>query len=239
MCCLAAGIATASQASLVDRQSFTTDSVSGLDWLDLTITQGQSINQVASGDLVSAGWAIATYLQVTDLYGRNLGTAPQFFTGAAHGQSLALARMLGIGFSTNTSEGVISFSDPSLPIQLQVAGFFADGYTDQFGISGFGLASLAVLIDSVQYPSPQGDASAWLAYPRYSSASEQYAFGGVYLVRASSNDVPEPATGALALLALAGLVAGRKLVPRNNCGNSSEHGVSKAVEHFPERLPAL
>jgi len=64
-------ISSPSKSSLIDNGSYTTDTVSGLDWLDLGQTAGTSYNAIISrvsstGDL--SGWAIATSQQVYGLF---------------------------------------------------------------------------------------------------------------------------------------------------------------------------
>src|SRR5215470_2641662 len=53
-------------ATLIDQGTFTTDTATGLDWLDVTQTQGLSYNAVTSllGSSL-AGWQYATLAQVT------------------------------------------------------------------------------------------------------------------------------------------------------------------------------
>ncbi|CCQ75575.1 PEP-CTERM sorting domain-containing protein [Magnetospira sp. QH-2] len=63
-----------------DNDWFTTDNVSGLDWLDLTETQGWSLNQVnASATTIGGhsldGWQVATVDQVMDMAANFTGMA--------------------------------------------------------------------------------------------------------------------------------------------------------------------
>jgi len=61
----ALGMLNTANAALIDNGGFTTDSVSGLDWLDLSVTQSQSYN---SAPTKNAGWRYATNLEVVGLF---------------------------------------------------------------------------------------------------------------------------------------------------------------------------
>lgn len=72
-----------SHASLVDHDQYFTDSQSGLDWLDLTETQGMSFNYVSSQLGVGGefeGWRYATSQDVEILLGNLGGVGP--YTGS-------------------------------------------------------------------------------------------------------------------------------------------------------------
>lgn len=53
-------------AELIDHGTFTKDDVSGLDWLDLSVTAGQSYNTTLTSN---PGWRHATNAEVEDLFG--------------------------------------------------------------------------------------------------------------------------------------------------------------------------
>jgi hypothetical protein len=63
--------ATTASAELVDNQSYTTDTVWGLDWLDLTETASLTMNEALAAN---EGWRFATNAEVKGLFG-------QLFTG--------------------------------------------------------------------------------------------------------------------------------------------------------------
>ncbi|NOX09698.1 MAG: VPLPA-CTERM sorting domain-containing protein [Gammaproteobacteria bacterium] len=69
-------------ASLIDKGTYTSDTVSGLDWLDLTATTGLSYNyvssQLGSGGLFD-GWSYAGVMRIETLIQHAGGTSP--FTG--------------------------------------------------------------------------------------------------------------------------------------------------------------
>jgi len=70
------------KAALIDNGQYTTDTASGLDWLDLTETDGMSFDAVAAqlgaGGLFE-GWSFASSVQVTTLFNNAGGVAP--YTG--------------------------------------------------------------------------------------------------------------------------------------------------------------
>jgi len=81
----------AAAATLVDNGTFTTDTATGLDWLDVTQTQGLSYNAVTSlfGSTL-AGWQFATLAQVSKLYDDAGGAQPYDFSNSTQGAPAAL-----------------------------------------------------------------------------------------------------------------------------------------------------
>lgn len=71
------GISNAAALDFIDQGTYTTDSISGLDWLDLTITTGQSYNQVsnqlAMGGLYH-GWRYASAAEFNAMITNYTGT---------------------------------------------------------------------------------------------------------------------------------------------------------------------
>ena len=57
-------LSTSVNAALIDNGTYTTDSLSGLDWLDLTETNNQSYNQSPT---LNPGWRHATHTEITGL----------------------------------------------------------------------------------------------------------------------------------------------------------------------------
>lgn len=132
-------LASPAQATLIDLGDVTRDTSSGLDWLDLTASQGYSIAEVLAGEqcdsadpdecfpltFLSDGWAFATRAQVCALFADN-AVAPDPCLGGVQLVSVpgnvseGLAELLGItGLGPNSKE-----SD----------GFFYDG-PDQGGLA--------------------------------------------------------------------------------------------------------
>ena len=89
------GVSDSQAAALVDHGTFTSDTTTGLDWLDLTQTQGQSYNTVTSlfGSSL-AGWQYATLAQVTKLYDDAGGVQPYDFSNSTQGAPAALVLSL-------------------------------------------------------------------------------------------------------------------------------------------------
>lgn len=80
---LAAGVSSVSLAGLSSADLstqgdglLTLDSQTGLAWLDLTQTMGQSLNQVAAGDWLAQGFRLATQQDVSDLIAHGTAQAP-------------------------------------------------------------------------------------------------------------------------------------------------------------------
>lgn len=66
---VAAGWAGEARATWIDRGGFTTVTETGLDWLDVTATLGQSYDQVVAGPhVVDDGWRLATGSEVGSLF---------------------------------------------------------------------------------------------------------------------------------------------------------------------------
>ena len=74
------GTLSTAQAGIIDHGPYLTDTGTGLDWLDLTATQGLSYNSV-SGALPAGGWHFATLANVSTLFTDAGGTGPYNFSG--------------------------------------------------------------------------------------------------------------------------------------------------------------
>jgi hypothetical protein len=70
--------------TLIDNGDTTIDTTSGLEWLDLTLTQGISALDVLAGygGYIEAGWTFATVEQVCDLFGALVDDTTNCTTGA-------------------------------------------------------------------------------------------------------------------------------------------------------------
>jgi len=69
---------TGTSAALIDQGDTTLDNVTNMEWLDLTATQGLSVNGFLASNFVSVdGWSIADVGQVEGLL-RNLFVGPQY-----------------------------------------------------------------------------------------------------------------------------------------------------------------
>ncbi|MDQ7250623.1 hypothetical protein [Dongia sedimenti] len=106
---------------LVDQGMTTLDSNTGLEWLDITLTQGQSYNAVAAGygGYTTSGWRFAT---ITDLY--------QLFTDAGGGGSYPVG-------TTSSGSNPAFAAATLLSLRLGTLYFEAVGDTLQFGADGY------------------------------------------------------------------------------------------------------
>lgn len=109
------GVLMPAQASLIDGGSYTTDTVTGFDWLDLTQTTGLAFDSViemmAPGESL-AGWRYASRSEVATFWENAGGVGP--FTGAAKGGLDwvgGLQRLWGITypFVYSSADGAASF----------------------------------------------------------------------------------------------------------------------------------
>lgn len=184
-------------ADLVDHGSYTSDTVTRLDWLDVPLTQGQSFLDAQSNQYAASGWHVAAVHQVSNLLTQYIGL-PSFISGSAPFDSaVRVAHLLGVNYSTNSPEGLAAFDDPTLPVQWQTAGF-ADLQQGQ-------AALVAIEIVAQNANMAYGGRAAWFVESHY-QADTTYEWGGVWMVR-DTLAVPEPTTQATMLLGLAALSA--------------------------------
>jgi len=82
------GTLTGAQAGIIDHGTYLTDTGTGLDWLDLTATQGLSYNSVLSA-MPAGGWHYASLSDVSTLFVSAGGVPPFNFSG---GNGLAVVQ---------------------------------------------------------------------------------------------------------------------------------------------------
>lgn len=155
----------------VHDQWLTRDTASGLDWLDVSLTAGQSMSQVLGGDWVARGFRYATSQEVTTLFEHadvTGGALPQgeldaalsaqgFLTYNQGGvQSRTLSQMLG-GMESSTPD----LLGPSLD---GLTGTDAQGGAISFG-NPFSASGLSVRVISLYPWSFNGWGNASPAYP--------------------------------------------------------------------------
>ena len=93
---------TAYSSTILDQGIYTTDQISGLDWLDLTETNNLSYNYISSqlgAGGIYEGWSYATSLQVADLwsnFGIDLSAgAPTYVSGFLDPNIIEASTLLG------------------------------------------------------------------------------------------------------------------------------------------------
>jgi len=175
-------------AALIDQGATTLDTVTGLEWLDLTATVGQSYNAVAGGfgGFIAAGFQFATRSQATTLFS-NAGFSFQddTFRPVDFAPAQLLVSLLGCTFGGVGCNGTFPFG----------AGF-AD--FDMFDPG-------RTLISKYQFdrPSSSGRASATAGSALKGTAASTV---GSFLVRPQAPaPIPEPSSMLLLGSGLAGL----------------------------------
>lgn len=107
--CVALAVAAPAQGALIQTGMITTDTESGLEWLNLAETRGLSYNQAAAAFL-PAGWRFATTTEVNDvrvkagLFPNGLYQPPPGIPGLyqpLHANALGFVALFGTTFSGN------------------------------------------------------------------------------------------------------------------------------------------
>lgn len=209
----------------------TVDSQTNLAWLDLTQTQGWSIDQViADGRWAAQGFTLATSQQLTDLVA-NAGPGGSYILEMG-GQAAPVELSQLAGGPTDVLVGAIGGDPARVDLKVPVVTVM---YTQNVAITpgeyvwpgglggsireqgtnsaqGMTLASYRDPNDPRVGPIPDGFTRIMTTDWRY--AQDSSAQVGVFLVRASS-PVPEPSTGALMLIGLTATVSvARRLASR-------------------------
>lgn len=184
-----------------DGFNITYDDVSGLRWLDLTITLGQSRNQVLASSLITSGaYRYATDAEVDNLFATNVGisfgpafsgqTTPYFANAAIVSAGAALINFLGV---TN----------------------------GQVPIGSFGLVDSATTLPggynkyAIRQSSPSNPTIGLIRLTQFDTVGSTGGFAGAgsFLVQTSSNQVIPEAASLVGLglgLAALGLTMGRR-----------------------------
>ena len=171
-------------AALIDFGDFTRDTSTGLDWLDVTLTQNKTTNVILGGwgGYIDAGWSYASEAQVCALFGA-LGDPISSCPGPvgdpiAPGSAATLISLLGQTGDVGTF-GIYDAGNFSTSVGLGCI----DG-----SVAGCG-------------PNPNHVAT----FSSWGSTATVFPNVGSFLVR-----VPEPGTGLLALAGVLALGFGRR-----------------------------
>jgi len=197
----AASVAQAGPATLVDHQTYTTDTTTGLDWLDLTETNGLSYDTVVSrlgAGQQFAGWRFASKAEVISFWINAGGIAP--FSGAAQGETDWVGQLQGLWGKT-------------YPFVYTVQGYTVQGTiamtSDQSATCASCNLTVYLLNNIDASDSSVGD------FAEAQQLNEAYRDQGQVpighaLVRESATSIPEPTTFALVGAALFGVAATRR-----------------------------
>lgn len=191
-------------ASFVDRAAYSTDTVTQLDWLDVTLTQNQSMSSVLSGPYVASGWRYAGTNDVVGLFQRYVSESSGIYIPEGFDSAVQMARQLGVTLSWNNTEGAVAIMGG--PTNGIMAGGLFIG-------NGIGVGQIVADFD---HGFGRGSLQGWYAPPDVNilGGLSLFYYGspyyGSFLVRQSItvNVVPEPSTPSLLLgaLVLMGLV---------------------------------
>ena len=133
------GATASANAVLINLGDMTLDSRTRLEWLDVTLTQGLTYDQVSAGagGYVGSGWRYATSGELMALF--NTYFVEQADTSIDTGATTVplgplawlranrLIDLLGATFSVNMPGGQFVYNDPTLPlVQISVSGYFDD-----------------------------------------------------------------------------------------------------------------
>jgi PEP-CTERM motif len=185
------GTLAGAQAGIIGHGSYLTDTTTGMDWLDLTATQGLSYNTV-SASLPAGGWQYASLAQVSGLFTDAGGVGPYDFSG---GNGSALVEGAAVTLLTSLLGDTSPFGMPG-----------GAGLTSDLDMSGGGAGpfphSIALYLDfppGTDYLlTPYGSAGANISDPTV----------GSFLERKTA--VPEPITLTLFGTGLAGAMSLRR-----------------------------
>ncbi len=192
-------------ASFVDHGTYSTDSNTSLDWLDVTQTAGISYAAMTGGaeGWLGNGWRYATGAEVSNLFATYVGSGSEdWYQGNAYENALVLVRQLGVSHSWNNFEGIAQFSGAYSPTQISVDARFDDGNLN--GLVGVG--GLTAIFTDILQQRPNHLSSRWIVYHDFinESAYPLSPGWGNFLVRAVPA-IPEPSTWAMMILGFAGV----------------------------------
>jgi len=140
ICCLLMLVAVQARAELVQYGTYIRDTATGLEWMNTSLTLGDSYLQANSS---SPDWRHATRKEIDALAKRYIGsTEGAYADGQDFMQTMRVIALLGITFE--------SLGDQSTPVKFAVIGYYNDGLTSD----GVGLGEFSV---SLFVPNNPGD----------------------------------------------------------------------------------
>jgi len=132
ICCLLMLVAVQARAELVQYGTYIRDTATGLEWMNTSLTLGDSYLQANSS---SPDWRHATRKEIDALAKRYIGSQESIYSnGQDFMQTLRVIALLGI-----TQQGL---QDQSTPVRFAASGYYNDGSTDD----GVGLAEFSVFL---------------------------------------------------------------------------------------------
>ena len=208
--------ASVSNALIIDKGDWTTETTSGLDWLDLTFTDDMSVDEALS-TFANDGWQLATEEQFHFMFDQFVGpsgdNAIHGYTGTYAELSPGQERISSYGdniYHNNLFQSLFGYTfiednNSQRDRYASLGLYLREGFTDKVTFGG---------LYSVEYFDDLQGIDFLESFYDYNTVSaslqdfdDSHIFEGVFLVRAS---VPEPSIFALMGAGLAGLGFARR-----------------------------
>lgn len=202
--------ATISDANFIDNGTYTSDKVSGLDWLDLSATLGRSFDDVSANmgaGQAFAGWTIASSNQFSQLLDNFGGNSNYYgdWSYANNGLFDVFAALLGDIGNILSPTFYKQAGDGYAQVVLD-DGADASPYTSHARMYDTFYDTTSLLQDNVQIQRGANHTKSFA--DRYWSVGLVRATGSAPIVQASA--VPEPSTVLLLPLGLIALIVRKK-----------------------------